>query len=118
MDSKSFGIKFCGIKICGIMFFGIFFFWDQSLLDSNSVVSKSTLGKLSKKKSRENNENGILGRGVSDLIHFFKTLHKSEKGGVERQSLYFIKYQTRPFFTWISLLFGCIFVYMTDFYLN
>ena len=71
-----------------------------------------------KKKSRENNENGILGRGVSDLIHFFKTLHKSENGGVERQSLYFIKYQTRPFFTWISLLFGCIFVYMTDFYLN
>ena len=39
------------------------------------VVITQLLGKQSKKISREISENGTLGGGVSDLIHFFITLH-------------------------------------------
>ena len=45
----------------------------------DQVLTRGQLGKLSK-KSREYNENGTKGGGVSDLNHYLKQLWNSEKG--------------------------------------
>ena len=58
-------------KLTGSLPMALVYIRGVSLQDRILMIGKGSF----QKKSRENNENGILGRGVSDLIHFFKTLH-------------------------------------------
>ena len=44
-------------------------------MEATQKLQTINLGKQSKKISREISENGTLGGGVSDLIHFYKPLH-------------------------------------------